>query len=87
MNSVIFTNQALLQFERWIKENPRKAAKIMKLIKAIAKNPAEGLGNPEKLKYELQGYCSRRIDKENRLVYKIEDNKILIISCKYHYDK
>lgn len=57
------------------------------LYKDISRNPYQGLGKPEALKHELKGYWSRRIDDEHRLVYKIENSSLIIISCKYHYHK
>ena len=59
--------------------------RINQLIKDIDRNGYEGIGKPEPLKYELQGYWSRRIDDEHRLVYRIVDNKIEIVSCRLHY--
>ncbi len=60
--------------------------KIQKLIKDTIRNPFEGIGKPEPLKNNLQGYWAKRITDEHRLVYKIEENQLIIISCKYHYD-
>ncbi|WP_462282052.1 Txe/YoeB family addiction module toxin, partial [Salinivirga cyanobacteriivorans] len=60
--------------------------KINKLIKEIQRTPFEGLGRPEKLRYDLAGYWSRRIDQEHRLVYQIDNNQILVYSCRFHYD-
>ena len=60
--------------------------KINELIKDIVRTPFEGKGKPEPLKYDVAGFWSRRIDREHRLVYKIEENELLILSCKYHYD-
>jgi len=60
--------------------------KINELIKDIQKNPFEGKGKPEPLKYDLKGFWSRRIDREHRLVYRFENKEILIYSCRYHYD-
>jgi toxin YoeB len=59
---------------------------MLSLIKDIQREPFSGIGKPEPLKYELQGYWSRRITDEHRLVYKVEENLLIIISCKYHYD-
>lgn len=52
----------------------------------IVRNPFEGIGKPEPLKENLTGFWSRRIDEEHRLVYVVEDNKILIFSCRGHYN-
>ena len=60
--------------------------KINELIKAIKTNPFDGIGKPEPLKYDFAGFWSRRIDREHRLVYQIQDKNLLIYSCRYHYD-
>ena len=49
------------------------------------KTPHSGLGKPEPLKHDLTGYWSRRIDREHRLVYRLEGETILVASCRYHY--
>ncbi len=53
----------------------------------MKKNPFSGMGKPEPLKYELQGYWSRRITDKHRLVYRVENELLIILSCKYHYDE
>lgn len=70
----------------WANNDRKTLAKIYKLIKDIRRNgPAVGIGNPERLKYE--DAWSRRIDEENRLVYRInEHGYIYIIRCKGHYE-
>jgi toxin YoeB len=70
----------------WGKEDKKVFKKILELIKDIQREPFSGIGKPEPLKYELQGYWSRRITDEHRLVYKIEEDLLIILSCKYHYD-
>jgi toxin YoeB len=57
------------------------------LIKEILRNPEalEGLGQPEALKYDLAGCMSREIDEENRIVYTVLDDNVLILRCKGHY--
>ena len=56
------------------------------LIKNIERNGIDkGKGQHEPLKHELPGYWSRRIDTVNRLVYKVEDNKLYIVQCGTHY--
>ena len=59
--------------------------RIAKLLSSISSTPFEGVGKPEPLKYELSGYWSRRITKEHRLVYKVENNEIEVISLRFHY--
>lgn len=59
--------------------------RINKLIQNTLVTPFEGIGKPEPLKENLSGYWSRRIDETNRLVYRVDDKYIKIISCRYHY--
>jgi len=59
--------------------------KITKLIRETSKNPAQGDGKPERLKHDYSGYWSRRINQEHRLVYKVTEDSIEIVSCRYHY--
>jgi toxin YoeB len=78
-------NQKLLN--NWESGEDKKVfKKILELIKDIQREPFSGIGKPEPLKYEFQGYWSRRITNEHRLVYKIEEDLLIILSCKYHYD-
>ncbi|UGU17513.1 Txe/YoeB family addiction module toxin [Sinomicrobium kalidii] len=61
--------------------------RINELIKNCMRTPFEGIGKPEALKGGLQGYWSRRITSEHRLVYKYEDEELWIAACRYHYGK
>ena len=85
MKYVSFENQALKDYSEWAIKNKKIFNKINILIKTIQRTPYEGQGNPEPLKYEYSNYWSRRITKEDRLVYKIEDENIYIAQCKGHY--
>ncbi|HEA83960.1 MAG TPA: Txe/YoeB family addiction module toxin [Thermodesulfobacterium geofontis] len=69
----------------WQQTDKKILKKINELIKDILRHPYNGKGKPEPLKYELEGYWSRRINKEHRLVYKVEEDTLIIIQCKYHY--
>ena len=61
--------------------------RINQLIKSAIRTPFEGIGKPEALKGDLQGYWSRRITSEHRLVYKYEKDQLFIAACRYHYGK
>ena len=65
----------------------QKLQRINILLKACMRTPFEGIGKPEGLRDDLQGYWSRRIDTEHRLVYKYTEDKLFIASCRYHYLK
>lgn len=69
----------------WVEQNRKKALRIIKLIKEVQRDPFTGTGKPEPLKHELSGCWSRRIDKEHRLVYQVNHDKIRILACRYHY--
>jgi toxin YoeB len=60
-------------------------AKIVELIKEIQRDPFVGKGKPEPLKHQLSGLWSRRITEEHRLVYKVLEDEIVIVSCRFHY--
>ena len=83
---ITFSTHAWDDYTTWLKEDRKMLLKINQLIKDIQRTPFEGIGKPEALKYDLGGYWSRRIDREHRLVYKIDHDTIIIISCRYHYD-
>ena len=83
---ITFSSHAWEDYTTWLKEDRKMLVKINQLIKDIQRTPFEGIGKPEALKYDLAGYWSRRIDREHRLVYKIDNETLIILSCKYHYD-
>lgn len=70
----------------WQGQHRKTLKRINLLIKDIIRSPFAGIGKPEALKENLSGYWSRRIDETNRLVYAVEDNQIVIIGCRFHYD-
>lgn len=84
---IIFSRNGWEDYTSWLNEDKKMLKKINLLIKDIQRNPYEGLGKPEPLKFDLAGLWSRRIDLEHRLVYRIEEGDLLIYACKYHYDK
>ncbi len=61
--------------------------RIMALIKEIQSTPFDGKGKPEPLRENLAGFCSRRIDDTNRLVYRVSEDEIEIVQMRYHYGK
>jgi len=85
--TITFSKNAWEDYVSWQTEDKKILRKINELIKGIQRNPYDGIGKPESLKYDLAGFWSRRIDREHRFVYQVIDNEILIYSCRYHYDK
>lgn len=82
-----FSKIAWEDYMSWQFEDRSMVKRINELIKDIQRTPYEGKGKPKSLKYDLTGFWSRRIDREHRLVYRIEENELFIYSCKFHYDK
>ena len=78
--------QALEDLAYWKKSgNKQVQQKITALIKSIVNTPFEGIGSPEALKHQLLGKWSRRINKEHRLVYDVENDSINIYQLRFHY--
>ena len=69
----------------WQQTDKKTLKRINLLIKAVKREPFQGIGEPEPLKHNWSGYWSRRIDREHRLVYKVTDEAISIAQCRYHY--
>ena len=82
---ITWTSASWNDYLYWQQTDRSKIRRINELIKSALRTPFEGIGNPEPLKHELQGYWSRRIDSEHRLVYSVENDMLLIIACRYHY--
>ena len=70
----------------WQAQDRKTLKRINDLLKDISRQPFTGIGKPEPLRGDKQGYWSRRIDEANRIVYKIENKQIIIVQCKGHYD-
>jgi len=84
--NIQFTQEAWKDFEWFLDKDKTLAKRVRQLLKDILRNPEDGIGKPERLKFQLTGCWSRRISKEHRLVYKIEGHTILVISCRFHYE-
>lgn len=88
---VIYSPKAQRDIEFWKKSgNKSIMKKITVLIEDIINHPYEGLGKPEALKYDLQGFWSRRIDREHRIIYHVTNENTIeilnILSLKGHYE-
>ncbi len=70
----------------WQSQDKKVLKRINQILKDISRNPYEGIGKPEPLKGNLAGLWSRRIDEKHRLVYAVEDDKVLVFSCRGHYN-
>ncbi|MEP6585050.1 MAG: Txe/YoeB family addiction module toxin [Ginsengibacter sp.] len=83
---IIFSPQSLEDLQFWKQSgNIKIQNKIQELLESIKETPYEGLGKPEALKHNWSGYWSRRINQEHRIVYKWENEKIIIAQLRNHY--
>ena len=82
-----FADRGWEDYQHWIANDKKTLKRINLLLNDIKRNPddSNGLGKPERLKENFQGYISRRITSEHRLVYKIIDDLIVVAQCRYHY--
>lgn len=81
----IWHNYAWDDYMYWQTKDKKTLRRINQLIKDIERNGNEGIGKPEPLKKNLSGWWSRRIDSKNRIVYRINNDKIEIAQCESHY--
>ena len=82
---IVFAGKAWEDYLYWQQYDKKTLKRINSLIKAIQRDPFEGIGDPEPLRFNWSGFWSRRIDREHRLVYAVEDCALLIAQCRYHY--
>jgi len=85
MNKV-FSKNGWIDYTYWQNEDKKTLKKINQLINDIERNGNEGLGKPEPLKGNFEGYWSRRINEKDRLIYKMDEHNIFVLACRYHYD-
>lgn len=69
----------------WQSVDKKMVKRINELIKECMRTPFEGKGKPEALKANLSGYWSRRISDEHRLVYRVYEDRMHVLQCRYHY--
>ena len=84
-SAVAFTDNGWEDYQSMLKDVPKLVPKINELIDACIADPFKGIGKPEPLKGNLTGLWSRRIDREHRLVYAVQDDTIHVVACRYHY--
>ena len=82
----IWFDEAWIDYIYWQTQDKKTLKRINNLIKNTERNPFEGIGKPEPLKGDLSGFWSRHIDDTNRFVYRINNDKLEIPSCRGHYE-
>lgn len=82
---ILFLVDAWTDYLYWQNQDKKTLKRINQLIKDIQRNPFDGIGKPEPLKFDMSELWSRRINQEHRLIYQIKDDLIIIVQCRYHY--
>lgn len=81
----VFHREFLEDLRFWVKTDRNAALRILELVEATLRDPFQGIGKPEALKYVLAGCWSRRITEEHRLVYKVTETRVDFLQARYHY--
>ena len=82
---LIFADEAWADYLYRQKQDKRMVDRINKLIREIQREPFTGVGKPEPLKHALSGFWSRRITDEHRMVYRVENDALMIAQLRFHY--
>ncbi|CAI08004.1 Txe/YoeB family addiction module toxin [Aromatoleum aromaticum] len=83
---IIFHPQAWDDYLYWQQTDKQILKRVNALIRDIQRDPFDGIGKPEPLKFNLTAYWSRRIDDEHRIVYKVLDDEVIIAQARGHYE-
>ncbi|HEX4133160.1 MAG TPA: Txe/YoeB family addiction module toxin [Bryobacteraceae bacterium] len=81
----VFQPEFLDDLRYWVKSDRKTAVRILDLVDAVLRDPFDGLGKPEPLRYVLAGCWSRRITQEHRLVYQVAGERVDFLQARYHY--
>lgn len=82
----VFVEESWEDYLYWQKTDKKTLKKINELLKDISRTPFTGIGKPEPLKHKYQGFWSRRINLEHRLIYQVREDEILVAKCRFHYE-
>jgi toxin YoeB len=84
---LVFTSQGWEDYTYWQRADRAIVRRINRLLDDALRDPTDGIGKPEPLKYGIAGAWSRRITEEHRLVYQVLDTDLVVLQARYHYEK
>lgn len=84
--TLIVATRFLADLHYWLEHDWRIALRIVRLMREVARDPLQGMGKPEVLKHDRAGIWSRRIDREHRVLYQLDENAIQFVSARFHYE-
>ena len=85
IRNAVFQPEFREDLEYWVKTERKIALRVFKIIEEVMRNPFQGIGKPEPLRYLSPGAWSRRLTQEHRIVYLVRDDRIDFLQAKYHY--
>lgn len=83
--AAVFEAEFIDDLRYWVQAERKFALRILDLVEAVLRDPFEGLGKPEPLRFLLAGCWSRRITQEHRLVYRVDEDRVVFLQARYHY--
>ena len=81
----VFQPEFIEDLKYWVKTDRKNDLRVLKLVEAILRDPFDGIGKPESLKFLAPGAWSRRITREHRIVYLVREERIDFLQARYHY--
>ncbi|WP_068397526.1 Txe/YoeB family addiction module toxin [Kribbia dieselivorans] len=82
----VFTTHGWADYTHWLQADRQVLKRINRLINDALRDPTDGIGKPEPLRHMFGGAWSRRITDEHRLVYLVEDDDLIILQARFHYE-
>ncbi len=82
---LVFDRRFLEDLTYWVETNKKIALRVLSLVEEVRRNPFEGTGKPERLRYQDATVWSRRLTQADRIVYVVSDERIEFIQARYHY--
>ncbi len=83
--AAVFQSEFIQDLQHWVKTDRRTALRALDLVEAVLRDPFQGIGKPEPLKYGLAGCWSRRLTQEHRIVYRVTETRIDFLQARYRY--
>ena len=81
----VFQQEFREDLQHWVRTDRRVALRVLELVEAVMRDPFQGIGKPEPLKYLSPGVWSRRLTQEHRLVYLVRDERVDFLQARFHY--
>lgn len=83
--AAVFQTEFREDLRHWVETDRRVALRVLNLVEDVLRDPFQGIGKPEPLKYLAAGAWSRRVTQEHRLVYLVREDRIDFLQARYHY--